>query len=83
MHYSLVLAGDKLALDYIMHALASETVFKITGNTNIIVVASGSLNPKCVVVLHLALLSHYIFSCLHFQSMVKWRESIKSICLLC
>lgn len=26
VHYSLVLAGDKLALDYIMHELASESL---------------------------------------------------------
>lgn len=69
VHCSLVLAGDKLALDYNMHEVASETGFKITSNTNIIIVASGKL-AKCVVILHLSLLSHYIFSCLHFQSMV-------------
>lgn len=64
MHCSFVLASRKLALDYSMHEIAS------TGKKKRLKCCYSDL-------IRVSLVSHYIFSCLHFHLMAKWRESIK------
>lgn len=64
MHCSFVLASRKMALDYSMHEIAS------TGKKKRLKCCYSDL-------IRVSLVSHYIFSCLHFHSMVKWRDSIK------
>lgn len=79
MHCSSVLASRKLASNYRMHEIASMGK-ENTGNKNIIAGPSeeveGIKSIFCYDVVDLSLFSHYIFSCLHSQSMLKWRESI-------
>lgn len=79
MHCSSVLASRKLASNYSMHEIASMGK-ENTGNENITAGPSeegeGIKSVFCYDLVDLSLFSHYIFSCLHSQSMPKWRESI-------